>query len=138
MGSAQQPSIGALIARTVSDVRKLATAQVDLTKAEMSATVSRFEGITVLGIIVIAMVLQAGLMLTFALVYVLVELGLPTWASFLIVAAVFLLVAAIAGAIAYRKAKAIKSPKVAQEELAKTVEAVTSLGGASAFPARTQ
>lgn len=138
MGSAGQPSIGALISRTLGDVRKLATAQVDLTKAEMSVTVSRFEGITVLGIIAIAMVLQAGLMLTFALVYVLVELGLPTWASFLIVALVFLLIAAIAGAIAYRKAQGIKGPKIAQEELEKTVEAVTSLGGASALPARRQ
>jgi uncharacterized protein (DUF983 family) len=84
------------------------------------------------------MVVQAGLMLTFAFVYVLVELGLPTWASFLIVAGVFLLIAAIAGAIAYRKAQGIKGPKVAQEELAKTVDAVASLGGTSTLPARTQ
>lgn len=138
MGSAQQPSIGALISRTVSDVRKLATAQIDLTKAEVSANASRFEGITVLGIVVIAMVLQAGLMLTFAFVYVLVELGLPTWAAFLIVAGVFLLIAAIAGAIAYRKAQGIKGPKIAQEEFEKTVDAVTSLGAPATSPARSQ
>ena len=34
MGSPQQPSIGALISRTIVDARKLATAQVDLAKAD--------------------------------------------------------------------------------------------------------
>jgi uncharacterized membrane protein YqjE len=137
MGSAQQPSIGSLISRTVGNVRALATAQVDLTKAEMSANVSRVQGITVLGIVVIAMLLQASLMLTFAIVYALVQFGLPTWASFLIVAGVFLLVAAIAGAMAYSKAQGFRGPDVAKVELEKTVEAVKALGNPAPSPSRT-
>ncbi len=136
MGSPQQLSIGALISRTIADARKLATAQVDLAKAEVSSQVSRLSGITILGIIAIALVAQAGLMLTFALVYGLVALGLATWAAFLIVAGGFLLVAGILAAIAVQRAKGFRSPDIAKAELEKTIEAVSSLGKPAPSSAR--
>jgi len=136
MGSPQQPSISALIARSIADARKLATAQVDLAKAEVSGQVSRLSGITVLGIIAIALVAQAGLMLTFAVVYGLVALGLATWAAFLIVAGGFLLIAGILAAIAVQRAKGFRSPDIAKIELEKTIEAVSSLGNPAPSSAR--
>ena len=136
MGSPQQPSIGALISRTIVDARKLATAQVDLAKAEVSSQVSRLSGITVLGIIAIALVAQAGLMLTFAVVYALVALGLATWAAFLIVAGVFLLIAGILAAVAYQRAQGLRKPDIAKTELEKTIEAVSSLANPAPSSAR--
>jgi hypothetical protein len=136
MGSPQQPSIGALISRTIVDARKLATAQVDLAKAEVSSQVSRLSGITVLGIIAIALVAQAGLMLTFAVVYALVALGLATWAAFLIVAGVFLLIAGILAAVAYQRAQGFRKPDIAKAELEKTIEAVSSLANPAPSSAR--
>lgn len=137
MGSLRQPSISGLISRAVGDVRTLANAQVQLTKAEVSTNVSLFQGITVLGLVAIGLVTQAGLMLTFAAVYGLVALGLATWAAFLIVAGVFLLIAAIAGALAFAKAQKIRGPKIAQAELNKTVEAISAVVEPAPAPTRT-
>jgi hypothetical protein len=68
------------------------------------------------------------LLVTWAVVYVLVEVaGLPTWASFLIVAGFYLVVAIILGAVGYLRLKKARGPELAQAEMQRTKQIVGSL-----------
>ena len=68
------------------------------------------------------------LLVTWAVVYVLVEVAdLPQWASFLIVAGVYLVVALILGAIGYVRAKRARGPELAKAEVERTKQIVSAL-----------
>ena len=68
------------------------------------------------------------LLVTWAVVYVLVEVAdLPTWASFLIVAGFYLLVAIILGTVGYFRLKKARGPEMAQAEMQRTKQIVESL-----------
>lgn len=117
---AQNTSILKLVKSVSSDAQKLLKAQGELATTELkgsqkeaTATGGMFAGAAVFG----------GLGLVFLLVtfaYVLVQLGLPTWAGFGIVTAFLLIVALILGLVGRSRAKKIKGPELAKAEWERT------------------
>jgi hypothetical protein len=123
----KQPSLKELISNTISDGKKLLTAQVNLTTTEIQQTGKTIGAISVLAIVALSLLSLGGLFLLIALAYVLVAVGLPIWAGFLIVAGVLVLIAGILGAVAYRKSQSIEGPSVAAKEWQKTSESLAQI-----------
>lgn len=114
------PSIRQLLASVQSDAQKLLKAQTELATTELkgtqqdaAATGGMFAGAAFTGLMGLIFVLVA-------IAYGLVALGLPTWAGFLIVAVVLLLVAGILAAVGRKRSKGIKGPELAKAEWART------------------
>ncbi len=132
MAPNHEPPLSELVGGAVHDVKTLITGQIELVKAEISASAKR--GVTGAGLIGLALFLTlfALLMLAFAAAYGLVAAGLDPWAAFLIIAGVLLLITAIVVLVAIWEFKRIKGPERAQEELAKTKAALTGVAGDTA------
>ncbi len=122
-----QPSLKELISNTIADGKKLLTAQVNLTTTEFQQTGKTIGAISVLAIVALSLLSLGGLFLLIALAYVLVAIGLPIWAGFLIMAGVLVLIAGILGAVAYRKSQSIEGPSVATKEWQKTSESIAQI-----------
>ena len=123
----KQPSLKELISNTISDGKKLLTAQVNLTTTEVQQAGKAIGAISVLAITAILLLSLGGLFLLIALAYVLVAIGLPIWAGFLIVAGVLVLIAGILGAVAYSKSKSLEGPSVAAKEWQKTSDSIAQI-----------
>ena len=115
-------SVGDLVSVAVQDLTKLVKYQVDLAKVELTADARRL-GIS--GALLASAVFTGFLvlvMLCFALAYGLQTLGVWDWASFLIVAAVCVLLAAGTVGIVYLKVRRMsglrKTRESVQEDLA--------------------
>ncbi|MFM8514966.1 MAG: phage holin family protein [Actinomycetota bacterium] len=119
-----QTSLGALLGSTVSQAKRLASAQAALVKAELQQTGQNVAKVSIFGLVAIGAVSTAGLFLLVAAALGLVAAGLAPWLSFLIVAGGLILVAVIAGLIAANNAKKIRGPRIATEELEKTQQAI--------------
>ena len=130
-----EPKVSELIGKAIADAQRLALAQVALAKKELSTSGESAGKGGVFGVVALLLVAQASFFLLFALVYVLVQLGLPPWASFLIVALLLLAGAAIAGLLARKYFERVKAPAVAVSEFEKTREAI--LGPATSNPPTT-
>jgi len=119
-----QTSLGALLGSTVSQAKRLASAQAALVKAELQQTGQDVAKVSIFGLVAIGAVSTAVLFLLVAAALGLVAAGLAPWLSFLIVAGGLILVAVIAGLIAANNAKKIRGPRIATEELEKTQQAI--------------
>ena len=115
-------SVGDLVSVAVQDLSKLVKYQLDLAKVELTADARRL-GIS--GALLASAVFTGFLvlvMLCFALAYGLQTLGVWDWASFLIVAAVCVLLAAGTVGIVYLKVRRMsglrKTRESVQEDLA--------------------
>ena len=115
-------SVGDLVSVAVQDLTKLVKYQVDLAKVELTADARRL-GIS--GALLASAVFTGFLvlvMLSFALAYGLQTLGVWDWASFLIVAAVCVVLAAATVGIVYLKVRRMsglrKTRESVQEDLA--------------------
>ncbi len=124
---APQQSLKELVTNTISDGKRLLTAQVNLTTTELSQTSRTIGQISLLALIAVSLISAGGIFTLIAIAYILVALGLPVWAGFLIVAVVLFLVAAILGVVIKGKGKSIKAPPVAREEWKKTSESLAAL-----------
>ena len=95
-----EPSLGDLVALAAKDVSQLVRYEIDLAKSELSEDVRRIG----LAVVLVGMAAFVGclmlVMLSWALGYGLITLGIWTWAAFLIVAGVWALVGVIAIGIA--------------------------------------
>lgn len=120
-----QPSIKALVAKTVADAQRLAKAQAALLQTEISATGNRVGKGGALGIVTGVMAFFATMFLLLTLAFVLVALGLPIWAGMLIVAALLIIVGAITGFLAKREFEEAKPPAIAMAEFEKTKAALS-------------
>ena len=120
---AEQP-VGEIIRAISGDVKELVRDEVQLAKAEL-VPAAKAGGIGA-GLLAGAAFfgVSAVFILYFCVVYVLVRLGLPEWASFLIVGAALLLLAALLGAIGYTQIKKVKAPERAIKQAKETVDAV--------------
>jgi uncharacterized membrane protein YqjE len=118
-----QPSIGELVSKTVTDAKRLVTAQLALAKAEMQASKKAITAATALGLTALILAPLAIVFLLFTLAYGLQQMGLQTWAAFGIVSLLILIVIGITAALAVSQAKKIKGPELAIRELNKTAEA---------------
>jgi uncharacterized membrane protein YqjE len=118
-----QPSIVELISKTVSDAKRLASAQLALAQAEMKASKKAMTSATVFALVALVLAPLVVVFLLFTLTYVLVQLGLQTWAAFGIITLLMILVAGFAGVMAKTQASKIKGPTLALREMNKTSEA---------------
>ncbi len=120
-----QPSIKDLVQKTVADAKRLATAQMELAKTELSASgqkagIGAGLGIATAGIAVFAVLF---LLVTLALVFV--ALGLPAWAGFLIVAVLLIIAGTVTGLLARKHFNEAKPPNLALAEFEKTKAALS-------------
>jgi uncharacterized membrane protein YqjE len=123
-----RPSLGTLVAGITSELGDLVQNQIELAKAEMRESAKAGAAAAALFIVAGALLAMVGLLTTWAVVYVLVEVaGLPQWASFLIVAGVYLVVAAILIAIGVFRAKQAKGPEQAKAEMQRTRQIVEAI-----------
>lgn len=121
----QDASIRQLVKSVSADASKLLKAQGELAQTELkgsqkeaAATGGMFAGAAVLG--------GLGVIFLFVtLAYVLVQLGLPTWAGFGIVTLFLFLVAGILGLIGRSHAKKIKGPEQAKLQWERTKQVLS-------------
>jgi hypothetical protein len=118
-------SVADLVSSAITDARTLVTQQIELAKAEMSASAKEaaassgmFVGAGVLGFLAFVLLLVAA-------AYGIVAAGLPEWAGFLIVAAVLLLIAAILVLVGRSRAQRIGPPTRAKAALNQTAAALS-------------
>ena len=124
-----QASIATLVSSAITDITTLVSDQIELTKVEVKTsaqTAGRAFGLLGAAAAVAAMF---GLFLLITIAWVLVALGLPTWAGFGIVTLMLLITAAILGFVGYKKMQSVKGPKTAMAELEATKQAFAG-GGA--------
>ncbi len=119
------PSIRQLVSEVAKDAKHLFDAQAELAKTETQAT--QKQAAATGGLFGVAAVTGAlgGLFLLITIAYVLVALGLPTWAGFGIVTLVLLLIAGITGVMGKKQAGDIKPLALTKVELARTKQALT-------------
>lgn len=120
---AEQP-VGEIIKAITGDVKELVRDEVQLAKAEL-VPAAKAGGIGA-GLLAGAAFfgVSAVFILYFCVVYVLVRLGLPEWAAFLIVGAALLVLAGVLGAVGVTMIKKVKAPQRAIKQARETVEAV--------------
>jgi hypothetical protein len=104
--------------RLMKDQAALATTEIKNTQGEATKTGGMFAGAAIAGMI-------GGLFLLITIAYVLVALGLPTWAGFGIVTLLLFLIAAILGLVGRSHAKKIKGPERAKLEWERTRQALS-------------
>lgn len=124
MADERPSSLLQLVTQVVDNAKRLGQAQVALVKAELAADGAAIARTSIFGLIAIGCVSLAGIFLLVTLAYVFVQLGLPTWAGFALVTGLLLVTAGVTGALAYRKAQAIKGPQRSFAELARTQQAL--------------
>ncbi len=119
------PSIRELLSQAVADAKRLATAQVALTKAEVSASGQRIGAGAGLGIATLGIIFFFVMFLLISLALVLVQLGLQPWAGFLIITGVLLLAAVITALLARHSLSKVTGPSLAVAEFEKTKAALS-------------
>lgn len=126
---ASDPSLGELVSSVTTNVSSLVRLEIELAKTEVQEQVK--QGAVGGGLAVVALFL---VLLSTVLLSIAAGLGLavvlPAWAAFLIVAGVYLLVAAILGLLGVRRFKRIKGPQRAAAALAETKTALANRANA--------
>lgn len=125
MPPTRQPSIKELVQKAVADAKRLTTAQVALTKSEMSTTGMQVGKGAGLGVATMGIAVFAVLFLLVTLALVFVALGLPAWAGFLIVAVLLLIAGTITGLLARKEFEDVQPLTLATEEFEKTKAALS-------------
>ena len=123
-----RPSLGTLVAGITGELSALVRGEIELAKAEMRESAKAGAAGAALFVVAGVLLAMVWLLVTWAVVYVLVEVAdLPTWASFLIVAGFYLLVAIILGTVGYFRLKKARGPEMAKAEMQRTKQIVESL-----------
>ena len=122
LGNDSEASIGDLVAQAIRDVTQLVRCELALAKLELRDDAKRLGlAAALLGITAFTCCLIV-VLLSFAFAYGLVTLGIWIWAAFLIVAGVWLLLAALAVLIVIVRVRGIsglrKTRQTVQEDLA--------------------
>ena len=118
------PSIKELLTRAVADSKRLANAQLALTKVEISASGERLGTGAALGIATLGILFFFVMFLLLTIALVIVQLGLQPWAGFLIVTGALLICAVVTALVARKSFTAVKPPMLAIEEFEKTKAAL--------------
>lgn len=123
-----EPSLGDLVAAASRDASILIRSEIELAKSELAAEAKKaavgggmFGAAGFLG-------LFAFTFLSFGAVYGLDETSLPLWASYLIVAGAYLLMAGILAAIGLGSLKKMGPPKLTQKTIKETVATLKERG----------
>ena len=113
-------SLGDLVALAAEDVSQLIRYEIDLAKSELMDDVERIGLAGALGVVAAFVACLVLVLLSIALAFGLVALGIWDWAAFLIVAGVYVLFAVLVLGIAYLKLRRLSG-------LWKTRETVTGM-----------
>ena len=117
-------SLGELVAQAAKDVSQLIRGEMNLAKVELRGDLRRI-GLAVALIGMSAFVACLILvLLCFAFAYGLMSLGIPGWASFLIVAGVCLLLIAAAALIAYVRVRGVTGLRTTRASVHDTMAAL--------------
>lgn len=119
-----QRSIGELVASIKDELVGVVHHEVDIAKQELTALGVKIGIIAACAAGVAFLLLSAWVMLLFFFAEGLSALGLPAWSAYLIVAGVFIVLAAIAGLVAYLFVKRLRAPEVTIETAKGAVDAV--------------
>lgn len=124
----EQAGIGELVSSAISDITTLVNDQIELTKVELKSSAENAG--RAFGLLGAAAAVGGmfGLFLLITLAWVLVALGLPTWAGFGIVTLILLITAGILGFLGYKKMQKVQGPKTAMKELEATKAAFAGGG----------
>lgn len=104
----QQRSIGELVASIRDEIVGVINTQVEIAKKEITAFGTKVGIIAACAAVVVFLLLTAWVMFLFFAASGLHALGLPWWASFLIITVVFVIIAAIAGLVAFSTVKKLQ------------------------------
>jgi uncharacterized protein YacL len=121
----RQPSLKELVQKAAADAQRLATAQVALAKTELSASGQKAGIGAGLGVATLGIAIFAILFLLVTLALVIVALGLPPWAGFLIVTVLLLITGTVTGLLARKQISEAAPPKLAMAEFEKTKAALS-------------
>ncbi len=122
---AEKQSLGALVSGISEDISTLLRGEVELVKSEIkesARSAGKGSGLLV-GAGVLGFLATIFLLLTFA--WVLVQLGLPTWAGFGIVTLVLLIVTASLGFLGKKQFESVKGLERSPVSIAKTKAVLT-------------
>ena len=108
-------SLGDLVALAAKDVSQLIRYEIDLAKSELKDDVQRIGLAGALGGVAAFVACLVLVLLSIALAFGLVALGIWTWAAFLIVAGAYVLFAVLALGIAYLKLRRLSGLKKTRE-----------------------
>ena len=132
---AEKQSLGSLVSGVSEDISTLLRGEIELVKTEIKESASKagkgsglLIGAAVLGFLGIIFVLLT-------LAWVLVQLGLPTWAGFGIVALLLLIVTAILGLLGKKQLESVRGPELSPASIAKTKAVLTRSTAPTAAPA---
>lgn len=127
----QPASLSALVEAAITDTQALVKGQIELTKTELKEQMNQTAkasslliGAGVLGFLGFVFVLVA-------IAWGLVAAGLPTWAGFLIVAVVLLIIAAILGIVGRNRVKKVTPPERSIAAIESTKSALAAVRGGS-------
>lgn len=121
----QGTSIRQLVADVAKDAKHLLSTQSELAKIERTETQQQATATGGLFAVAAVAAVLGGIFLLVTLAYVLVELGLPTWAGFGIVTLALLLVALITALMGKKKAGGIKPFAATKLEIERTKQALS-------------
>jgi len=117
---ADKQSLGTMISGVTEDLSTLIRGEIELAKTEVreSVQVAGRGGAMLVGAAVTAFLALIFLLLTLA--WVLVQLGLPTWAGFGIVTLLLIIVAAILGLVGKKQLEQVKGLERSQASIEET------------------
>lgn len=119
-----QRSIGELVASIKAEVTGVVQQQLDIAKKEVTNIAVKAGAVAALAAVLLFFLVSAWVMFLFFAAWGLVALGLPAWASFLIICGVLVLLGAILGGIAFVIVKKITAPETTIETTQSAVQAV--------------
>jgi len=115
-------SLGDLVALAAKDVSQLIRYEIDLAKTELMDDVERLGLAGALGVVAAFVACLVLVLLSIALAFGLVALGIWDWAAFLIVAGVYVLFAVLVLGIAYLKLKRLSGLRKTRETVTEGLE----------------
>ncbi|MCL6421849.1 phage holin family protein [Brachybacterium sp. JHP9] len=119
-----QRSIGELVASIKDELLGVVHQEIDIAKKEITALGVKAGIVAACAAVLLFLLLSAWVMLLFAAAWGLVALGVPHWGAFLIIAGVFILLAAVAGLVAFLVARKLRAPETTIETAKGAVDAV--------------
>ncbi len=115
-------SLGDLVALAAKDVSQLIRYEIDLAKTELLADVERVGLAGALGVVAAFVACLVLVLLSIALAFGLVALGIWDWAAFLIVAGAYVLFAVLILGIAYLKLRRLSGLRKTRQTVAEGLE----------------
>ena len=115
-------SLGDLVALAAKDVSQLIRYEIDLAKTELMADVERIGLAGALGVVAAFVACLVLVLLSIALAFGLVALGIWDWAAFLIVAGAYVLFAVLMLGIAYLKLRRLSGLRKTRETVTEGLE----------------